>query len=293
MATERSTRRRRGTSVALLLGGPIVALAVLAPAELVAIVRGAGSPPQAPTVVPSLEDGASVRDPEDVQVVTAVPMGPGDAGDAGRWGRPAQHPTGSTTSGPHVEELRGGWRVEAGAEEAAALGVIAVRDWLRAQVGEGQGAGMIGADVTVTLEAVERPGASAAVVTVLAVQGDAVERLAIPILFRDAGPVVAGTPWRLPPPSADVEPLVGTAIGDEVLLGAARDALERVGIPGTRLVQLEVTDGWPFIARLDDPTGGHPWLRWHLDRFVVTGLPLARAEERSWEHQGEKGESDG
>jgi hypothetical protein len=74
--------------------------------------------------------------------------------------------------------------------------------------------------------------------------------------------------------------VVGTAVADPELIASARRALDAVGLPGDRLVALEATDGWPFIARLAPATGiGDPWLRWHLDRFVVTGLPLHRGAE--------------
>lgn len=283
MTQGRTVRSRRRTTGALVLGGVTVALALSAPDDLVALVRG--TDPATRTVAadlpgPAVEHGASVEDARDVPPGADVPTGGPTV--EGRWGAPAERPTGAA----RVAELRGGWRLEAGAEEAAALGVLAAREWALArsdrpvpgqEQGQGRGAGMVGADVTVALEAVERPGTAYAVVTVLVLAGDLVERVAVPVMFRDAGPTVAGTPWTLPAPTIGAEPLSGVVVGDELLIEAARDALERVGIPGTRLEQLEVTDGWPFIARLDVPSGGHPWLRWHLDRFVVAGLPLDRA----------------
>lgn len=172
-----------------------------------------------------------------------------------------------------VEEIRGDWRVEAGAEEAAALAAVAAHAWARQRDVTGPGAIVVG------VEAVERPGTQHAVATVLVGVDDEVHRLAFPLRFGDAGPVIAGDPWRLPAPDLAPEPIESTAIGDEVLLAAARRALDAVGIPGDRLSGLEVTDGWPFVARLDDETTGDPWLRWHVDRFVVAGLPLERAGE--------------
>lgn len=178
-----------------------------------------------------------------------------------------------------LEELRGGWRVEAGAEEAAALAVIAAHAWADARDASGSASGTsrrsgTGQGVIVTVEAVERPAALHAVVTLLVVVGHDLHRIAVPIAFGATGPALAGAPWSLPPPTALPSDLSGTAIDDPELIDAARRALEAVGIDGQDLVALEATSGWPFVARLADDTRGHPWLRWHLDRFVVSGLPL-------------------
>ena len=207
----------------------------------------------------------------------------GDVSD-GRWGAAPVRPGGLDI---RLEELRGGWRVEGGTEEAAALGVIAAHAWADARSGRtamsdagavpgtGLGAGSgERAGAIVTVEAVERPGALHAVVTLLVADARGLHRIAVPIVFAAEGPAVASEPWRLPGPVATVPDVVGDAVGDPELLAAARSALETIGIPGGRLLTLEATDGWPFIARLDDGTDGHPWLRWHLDRFVVAGLPL-------------------
>jgi len=160
-----------------------------------------------------------------------------------------------------------------GAEEAAALAAVAAHAWAMGRDGTGPDAVVVG------VEAVERPGTQHAVATVLVGVAGEVHRLAFPLRFADGGPVLAGDPWHLPAPDLTPDPIGSTAIGDEVLLGAARRALDAVGIPGDRLTSLEVTDGWPFVARLDDETTGDPWLRWHVDRFVVAGLPLERAGE--------------
>jgi hypothetical protein len=177
--------------------------------------------------------------------------------------------------------MRGGWRVESGNEEAAALAVIAAHAWADARrpdttssIGDGPATGAI-----VVVEAVERPGAHHAVVTVLVAPDGAagpLHRIAVPVVIGALGPVLAGIPWLLPAPVLDTRTIVGTPVGDPELIASARRALDVVGLPGDRLVALEATDGWPFIARLDDAAGAHPWLRWHLDRFVVTGLPLVR-----------------
>ncbi len=191
-----------------------------------------------------------------------------------------------------LEELRGGWRIQGGIEEAAALAVVAGHAWAESRstpgtpgpgstegTGDADGAvAMAGASgvtgTVVTVEAVERPGALHAVVTLLVATGGALHRLGVPVLLTPDGPLLAGPPWMLPAPDHAPMTLAGAPVGDTVLVDAARAALERIGIAGDRLTALEATDGWPFIARLDDDTAGHPWLRWHLDRFVVAGLPL-------------------
>lgn len=278
----RTRRRRRPRPVLLLAGvlGPLLVVVLRAPLDVVALLDGDGSTvtPSPAATVSAVAPGDSVgRDPSTTP--DDAPDGAPDGASAmvqGRWGAPVDRPSGA---GLLVEELRGGWRVEAGAEEAAALGVLAAHRWVRAQPTAEWGAGTV-----VMLEAVERPAGQHAVVTVLVASGARVQRLGVPIAFVGDGPVVAGGPWSLPSPTTAAEPLAGTPTGDGVLIAAARDALERVGIPGSRLVALETTEGWPFIARLEDDRDGHPWLRWHLDRFVVTGLPLDRAVERT--HQG-------
>jgi len=216
----------------------------------------------------------------------------GDGGSPGRWGTPAPRPD---TTSIMLEELRGGWRIQGGIEEAAALAVVAGHAWAESTarsgpqgarrtsgVGDEGGASMDTAatgvtGTVVTVEAVERPGALHAVVTLLVAADGALHRLAVPVLLDADGPSLAGPAWTLPAPDAAPRTVIGMPIGDIVLLEAARSALETVGIDGERLVALEATDGWPFIARLDDDTTGHPWLRWHLDRFVVAGLPLDAA----------------
>lgn len=294
-ATRRATRGRGGRS-ALLLGGPVVALIVTAvlhaPLDVLSVVRWTVGPPAAPAdgAAPSARVDDVRRPPatDDGSSAAAAPSEDGSderpsplaGAPTGRWGSPGERPP---VPGLRVEELRGGWRVEAGAEEAAALGVIAGHAWAHADAATGRAPGATGAvpgadaGAVVTLEAVERPGTGHAVVTVLVATTERVQRLAVPVTFGATGPVIAGPPWVLPSPSTDAEVLTGTPIGDEVLIAAAREALDLAGFDASRLVALEVTDGWPFIARLADDREGHPWLRWHLDRFVVTGLPLDRA----------------
>ena len=140
----------------------------------------------------------------------------------------------------------------------------------------------------VVVEAVERPGADHAVVTLLiglltdagAATAELV-RLGGPVPLGPQGAMLAGAPWRLPAPpralaSREVE---SSPVTDTELLAAARRALDDVGIDSSRLIRLEATDGWPFVARLDRsaPGTGDPWLRWHVDRFVIAGVPLHAA----------------
>jgi hypothetical protein len=208
--------------------------------------------------------GASVED--DVAVES-------DGASDGRWGASPIRPG---DGGLLLEEIRGGWRIEAGGEEAAALAVIAAHDWADART---TATDRSSGEVVVVVEAVERPGTLHAVVTLLVRMTDELHRLAFPVTFGVDGPMIAGAPWPLPAPVAVPLPLAGVPVDDAELVAAARRALETVGIGGDRLVAVEATDGWPFIARLDDDTVGHPWLRWHLDRFVVSGLPLHRSGE--------------
>ncbi len=280
--------RRRWRRVAVIVLAVALATVVLRSPLSVLTLIGTASPQDPP--VPDDGPVGSVGD-----IVTRRADGGGDptisaegspSGDVsdGRWGAAPVRPGGLDIM---LEELRGGWRVEGGAEEAAALGVIAAHAWADARSGRtavsdggaapgtGLGAGSEErAGAIVTVEAVERPGALHAVVTLLVADARGLHRIAVPIVFAAEGPAIAGEPWRLPAPVATVPDVVGDAVGDPELLAAARSALETIGIPGGRLLALEATDGWPFIARLDDGTGGHPWLRWHLDRFVVAGLPL-------------------
>lgn len=279
-------RRSRAPLGLLAIAATILTLALGEPSGLLTLFGLHTLTRDVDVPEPERERRDIVRAPRSEPTATQEGATSEAAADAGRWGARAERPS---TSGSRIEELRGGWRVEAGAEEAAALGVIAAHAWAHAQgagqqgdMGQGGMGRTIGAARTapaVTLEAVERPGPAHAVVTVLVAHGDSVQRIAVPIVFHATGPALAGGPWRLPSPSTVPVALEGGAVEDEQLLDAARDALDRVGIPGSRLARLEATEGWPFIARLEDDTLGHPWLRWHLDRFVVTGLPLDRAAD--------------
>ena len=282
--TDRPTVRRLIVAVALtaiavlVLRAPMDVLAALSPTTL---ATGSGESDAAGVGSVRARDAGGVASGEEGDAVVRAP----DDTSQGRFGTPAPRPTTALV----IEELRGGWRVGSGVEEAAALAVVAGHAWaatrgtVPAAPGASQGA-------IVTVEAVERPGAHHAVVTLLvaAAGGGApqLHRIAVPVLLDVDGPTIAGAPWVLPTPTLRISELEGSAIGDAELIAGARRALEGVGIPGERMVALEVTDGWPFIARLDDDAQGHPWLRWHVDRFVVAGLPLdagrGRTKEDDW-----------
>ncbi len=266
----------------MMLRSPVQLMSTLAsigPSDRDApLVASEPNPPVASSVANDVTD-TDDRAPFD----GAAPLGEDVA--QGRFGATPPRPDAPVIL---IEELRAGWRVESGNEEAAALAVIAAHAWADGLVRR-TGAvrrtdGTRGAGAIVAIEAVERPGAHHAVVTALVAPNgaeDLLQRIAVPVVFGPDGPELAGAPWLLPSPVTDValaflRPLDGTPVNDAELIASARRALDAVGLPGDRLVALEATDGWPFIARLDDDAEGHPWLRWHLDRFVVTGLPLAR-----------------
>jgi hypothetical protein len=268
-------------TLVVLLGSPLRLFVLLGD-------RGAGERttitfPDAPirpatdSVLPVVTD--TVLDGPDARSATTVTSG---GMTAGRWGDSPDRTGGLELL---LEEFRGGWRVEGGNEEAAALAVIAAHAWAdvrrrpsRTTPGSADGPAM---GAIVTVEAVERPGAHHAVVTALvAPEGAAgtLHRIGIPLVMSPGGPRLAGDPWSLPAPAITSTTVIGTPVEDVELIASARRALDAVGLPGDRLVALEATDGWPFIARLEDGETAHPWLRWHLDRFVIAGLPLARTE---------------
>jgi hypothetical protein len=245
-----------------------------------------------PALVGTSEGGATESDADPSrtgpQGSEDVASGADSAGDDG-WG-PTSARQASDAAAVRIEELRGGWRVEAGVEEAMALASVAGQLWARSYL-TAQG-GDVDAAPVVVVEAVERPGADDVVVTLLiaplAIPDGAsgpttpeLLRLGIPVRLGADGAVLAGAPWRLPAPGGGLLPqeLAGSPVVDTELLAAARRALELVGIDGRRLITLEATESWPFIARLDGTAQGtgHPWLRWHVDRFVVAGVPLHTA----------------
>ncbi|HSK25145.1 MAG TPA: hypothetical protein VK906_18305 [Egicoccus sp.] len=140
-----------------------------------------------------------------------------------------------------------------------------------------------------TVEAIERPGPGAAVVTFSAVVLEGGEptaarlrRVAVPVDEHDHDPRPAGAPWELP--GLDLTPALPVAADD---LGtehwpAAEAALRAAGFADAELRGLQRTTSWPVLAaiRTDTPDGPRDqvvWLRRHLDRFVVAGLPLSQA----------------
>jgi hypothetical protein len=231
----------------------------------------------------------SERTNGDVDVRVSTP--PGETGaeddgddrephDAAPLARDGAGPAGPVPDGLLLRETRGGWRVEPGVEEAAALALLIGHRWQPRPVGDSDTTDEAGIRRLVIIEAVERPGLAAAVITLLiapagAIEGAPLHRIAVPILLGEDGASLGGTPWELPPPTHELREIAGVAVDDARLVASAREALDAAGIDGSSLIALEATDGWPFIART--AAGPHPWLRWHIDRFVVTGLPLHHA----------------
>jgi len=176
-----------------------------------------------------------------------------------------------------LREVRGGWRVEPGVEEAAALALIVGHAWRSDHAASEDDMGEGDSRRLVIVEAIEQPGQGAAVITLLIAPlgvrlGAPLHRVAIPVVIDADGASLGGTPWELPRPAHDQRPLAGVPVEDPELVASARRALDAVSHDGGSLIALEATAGWPFIARTS--SGAQVWLRWHVDRFVVTGLPL-------------------
>jgi len=111
--TNPARRRALGTTV---IACALVAVALGAPTGVLTLLDD-GHPPTTDHQMPESlsEDRDSVAAPQNGATPEAGPS------DGGRWGAAPERPT---SGGLRVEELRGGWRVQAGAEEAAALGVV-------------------------------------------------------------------------------------------------------------------------------------------------------------------------
>jgi hypothetical protein len=196
-------------------------------------------------------------------------------------------------------EYHGPWRPTAGAEEAMALAVVVARAWLtdvdpRLELDGLPSAGTGRYVEHLVVEAVELPAPEHAVVTLLAVllEGEeeltaVVRRLAVPVAFDGDGAQPGGTPWWLPEPSLAARPPSTTPVEDLEELLAATEALHAAGYTDVALERLERTDGPAALATVTarTPDGetvdGTVWLRRHLDRYVVTGLALTRAEAAS------------
>jgi hypothetical protein len=189
-------------------------------------------------------------------------------------------------------EVRGGWRVAAGPEEAVALAVVAGRAWLTGvepvlELGfDPQPHPNGGYAEHLVVESVEQPAADALVVTLVAVVLDVgggspeVRRLAVPLAATSDGPRLAGSPWELPPPVLDQVTLPRETSTDPADLDAARMALASAGLTDLDLVALHRTAGWPVIAEVTTGAADRThevWLRPHLEGFVVSGTTLAGA----------------
>jgi hypothetical protein len=193
-------------------------------------------------------------------------------------------------------EQRGRWRVEAGAEEAAALAVVVARAWLTDHQPRLTIADLATPEVGryaehLVVEAVEGTAPELTVVTLLAVLLDGhddltatVRRLAVPIALDARGARPAGAPWWLPGPDLTPAPLATRPVEDAAELLAAVGALESAGYEDVTLQRLEDLGGTAAVATVTarTPDGedldGPVVLRRHVDRYVVAGDVLARTE---------------
>jgi hypothetical protein len=196
-------------------------------------------------------------------------------------------------------EQRGRWRVAAGTEEAAAMAVVVARAWLtdldpRLTLDAIPPAGAGRYVEHLVVEAVEVPLDGHAVVTLLAVllaseaDGDdlvaQVRRLAVPVAFDGDGARPGGSPWWLPGPSLEARPPTVTPVDDPDERLAAAEALVAAGYDEVSLERLERTAGPAVLATVSartpdgEPIDGTVWLRRHVERYVVAGTVLARAD---------------
>jgi hypothetical protein len=272
----------------------------LAPAE------GDGSPARFPGTAPGTtrapDDAPDVTSPRDPSAGSHGTGADGTEGEAGTG--PTASPVPDAGSVPEEggwwsTEQRGNWRLAPGDGATAAIATAVGRAWLtevapRLEVTGIEPAGARTYAEHLAVEAVERPAAGAAVVTLLAVvlYADAehtaeVQRVAVPIAETPDGPRPAGSPWRLPAPDLTVTPLDASPVDDPPLVLEALEALEAAGFGEGRPLEvttLERTDGWPWVAHVrisDTEAGADPrwegsvWLRRHLDGFALSGVPLA------------------
>jgi hypothetical protein len=298
MRQARGAQDRRGRQVTVAVASAVGLTAILSPGALVRLLQPPGDGLPAPvSASAATPDAPPATDPADDS-----PVAPPDAAP------PSRTPPGAAP-GPTLTELRGAWRVTAGIEEAAALATVLARRHLERDDDE-QRPGPTGDArpvqvVDVAVEAIERPADDLAVVTVLAVVLDPVGatddaalvptgahrrgrlvRLAVPLRVDAEGARSAGAPWTLPAPTLRDDPPAGRPLEDPAARAAARAALDAAGLGGAELVRLERTGSWPVLAHLTTSDGATTrsivvWLRWHLDRFVVAGMPLDRATARS------------
>jgi hypothetical protein len=235
----------------------------------------------------------AAAEPPDAGAVAEPP----DAGAA------AEPPDAAAAEGPPgadedllLLEQRGRWRVAAGAEEAAALAVVVARAWLtdhepRLAIVDLEPPEVGRYAEHLVVEAVEATAPELTVVTLLAVLLDGqdeltttVRRVAVPIALDARGARPAGPPWWLPGPDLTPAPPPTRPVEDAADLLAAVEALQAAGYEDVTLDRLEdlggaaaaatVTARTPDGERLDGPVV----LRRHVDRYVVAGDVLARAE---------------
>jgi hypothetical protein len=232
----------------------------------------------------------------------ADPVGPPGDAAAGPLDAVAGPTAASPGDLPASEELllveqRGRWRVEAGAEEAAALAVVVARAWLtdhdpRLAITELTPPEVGRYAEHLVVEAVEATAPELTVVTLLAVLLDgrdelavSVRRLAVPIALDATGARPAGTPWWLPGPTLDLIEPSTRPIADADEVDAATAALAAAGYEDLTVDGLEELGGTAAVATVRARTAdgervdGPVVLRRHLDRWVVAGDVLARAEQ--------------
>lgn len=267
----------------------LVALAAV-PWVVVAVLvgwRGAGDPVDAtPTDTETVAVGAQ-------DAPTEPPADP----DTSVGDEPAAEPASPEPAGEEdlvIETWQGGWREYPGDGATVAVAAAVARAWLTGLDPVLEVAGVRPADDAgyaehLTVEAIERPGPGAAVVTFSAVVLEGTDpatarlrRVAVPVDERDVDPRPAGTPWEVAPLDLTAAP---PAVADE--LGqehwpAAEAALRTAGFVEAELRGLQRTTSWPVLASIRTETPAGPrdevvWLRRHLDRFVVAGLPLTQA----------------
>ncbi|MFA9445096.1 hypothetical protein [Egicoccus sp. AB-alg6-2] len=194
----------------------------------------------------------------------------------------------------HVEQLRGGWREMPGDGATVVVALAVARAWLTG-LGPQLHVDVLGPRQPdhyaehLVVEAIERPAAGAAVVTLLAVMLDAsdegqahLRRVAVPVDESGLQPQPAGQPWPLPVPAFTVTSPAVTDELDEAFRPAAEEALTAAGFTDFELRGLQRTAGWPVLAsvRTSGPDGDEDhvvWLRRHVNEFVVAGLPLTEA----------------
>jgi hypothetical protein len=280
---------------------------------------GAPPPSDAGDVAPLPAEGTDeLAAHHDVEAADAPPAGdagghdPGGTATDGTSDEPADEPATPTqdpagtdrpdaaTDDPAQDlfllEQRGRWRVEAGAEEAAALAVVVARAWLTDHPPRLAIADLAAPEVGryaehLVVEAVEGTAPELTVVTLLAVLLDGqddltatVRRLAVPIALDGRGARPAGAPWWLPGPDLSPASPATRPLEDAADLLAAVGALESAGYEDVTLQRLEDLAGTAAIATVTarTPDGeqldGPVVLRRHVDRYVVAGDVLARTE---------------